>query len=167
MKLRRFFIARAIGLAFVLLVVLIVGGIMHFTEDTPSVVEQSASQAQDSSCTVDADCGIYAQCQQFSSSDSTLYAPCSYFATTQPRCINNECVYNAPDAIVDRCLPSCMSESIVPRECYTPRDSTGDQNADAECISHPEVPLACQGQTSCKNVYSGNCQGITATCVAS
>lgn len=130
-----------------------------------SATYEQLEQTLPDTCEVDADCGVYAQCASFSSAASTLYAACSYVATVKPACINNKCVYNSESHLVKRCLPSCAGDKIVPQECLTPRDSRGDQNGDAECIAHPETSLTCSSPSVCKNVYSGNCQGITAACV--
>lgn len=117
------------------------------------------------SCTQDSDCGFYAGCQLFSNSELDLYAPCSYFAVVKPKCIDNRCSYKEESAIIDRCLPSCAQDLVMPKECFIPRDSSGDQSADAQCVDRTSASLTCTQPQTCKNIYNGNCKSIIGTCV--
>ncbi|MEK6899107.1 MAG: hypothetical protein AABW79_03360 [Nanoarchaeota archaeon] len=158
-------VTRVIILLVILILAITLSIYIKFSnKQVQEIIPEEVSNSKIESCELDSDCGIFTTCQQFSSSESALYAPCSYFATTTPRCINQECIYKDKNSIITRCLPSCLSDEIIPKECSTPRDSSGQQNSNAECISHPESTLACQSPKSCNNVYSGNCRGITAVC---
>lgn len=158
-------VARVIVLVIILILAITITLFTKLSNETSQEsVEQELPQNSIKSCELDSDCGSFATCQHFSSSDSELYASCSYFATTTPKCINQICVYNDKNSIVERCLPSCLSDAIIPKECSTPRDSSGQQSENAECVAHPESTLSCQSPKTCNNVYSGNCRGITAVC---
>lgn len=170
MKLRRFFIAKAIGTIVVLVIVVAISLYLQFFRSDPTSdpeVKVPESITQTNACSTDADCG-YARCARFTSSEQDLYTSCSYFATVKPRCVDNKCVYDSQDSIIDRCLPSCSStgSSVIPSECYTPRDTQGSQNADAQCVERSESALSCSAPEQCKALFNGNCRGIVGTCTS-